>query len=66
LNEEGYLIIGELVCINSPSLYFLEFLEMSPADYLTVDQWRLLFSIVNVDLIFESQASIEGYECQML
>jgi hypothetical protein len=43
LNEEGYLIIGELVWINSPSKYFLEFLELSPSDYLTFDSWRSCF-----------------------
>ena len=66
LSEEGQLLIGELVWIQQPSQYFLNFLEMKESDYFTESNLQLAMTNCNMEIKRNTSVSLEEYETKLL
>lgn len=65
-SQTSYLLLGELVWVNSPSVSFLDYLQMKESDYCTLDQLTSICQASGLEVIFSHSQSLETYESKIL
>lgn len=66
LNDNGYLLIGELTWKKTPSEYFLHYLDMKESSYLYPAELREAIERHAFSILYETSGSLCEYETKLL